>query len=91
MERNKTTTRKQEVGRRVREMSKITKEDVTNAIREYVKTSNKYNAMLENIDPIVLTSDFKNSEIYLFGENVEELHKRWRELSTAYIKQGYLK
>ena len=68
-------------------MGKISKEDVSKAVKEYVEALNKYNAMLEKTNTILLTSDFKNSEIVLAGEKVEELHRKWRELDIAYRSQ----
>jgi hypothetical protein len=68
-------------------MSKVTKEDVSKAVREYVEALNEYNAMLEKTTTIIITSDFKNSEIVLAGEKVEKLHHKWRELDIAYRSQ----
>jgi len=68
-------------------MSKVTKEDVSKAVREYVEALNEYNAMLEKTMTILVTPDFKNSEIVLAGEKVEKLHRKWRELDIAYRSQ----
>jgi len=68
-------------------MSKVTKEDVSKAVREYVEALNEYNAMLEKTTTILVTPDFKNSEIVLAGEKVEKLHRKWRELDIAYRSQ----
>ncbi len=68
-------------------MSKVTKEELSKAVREYVEALNEYNAMLEKTTTIILTPDFENSEIVLAGNKVEKLHSKWRELVTAYISQ----
>lgn len=68
-------------------MVRVTKEDVSKAVREYVEALNEYNAMLEKTTTILLTPDFKNSEIVLAGEKVEKLHRKWRELDIAYRSQ----
>ena len=68
-------------------MVKVTNEDVSRAVREYVEALNEYNAILEKTTTILLTPDFKNSEIVLAGEKVEKLHRKWRELDTAYRSQ----
>jgi hypothetical protein len=68
-------------------VSKVTKEDVSKAVREYVEALNEYNAMLEKTTTIIVTPDFKNSEIVLAGEKVEKLHRKWRELDIAYRSQ----
>jgi len=68
-------------------MGKVTKEDMSKAVREYVEALNEYNAMLEKTTTILLTPDFENSEIVLAGEKVEKLHRKWRELNKAYRSQ----
>ena len=68
-------------------MVKVTREDLIEAVKEYVEALNEYNAMLEKVDTIVLTLDFKDSKIVRAGEKVEKLHQKWHELDIAYRSQ----